>query len=168
MAPPEGSLSSLGIGPPFGAARCLSGAAFADGRWGWLAEAQGRFYMTFEREDVPADAIPPFPKLKLGETIRLGRDTPPLIVAEKSYGQADAAEGEIPYRLVPGERYPFADLSGPSGEFGTIDYGSDPPTVYLGRQVTLEELSVAERKRSREREARRVEPSEAGPGRRDQ
>jgi hypothetical protein len=24
-------------------------AAFADGRWGWLAEAQGRFYMTFPR-----------------------------------------------------------------------------------------------------------------------
>ena len=28
-------------------------AAFTDGRWGWLAEAQGRFYLTFERRAPP-------------------------------------------------------------------------------------------------------------------
>src|SRR5712692_10699179 len=34
-------------------------AAFADGRWGWLAEAQGRFYLTFEKP-APAKTIPSF------------------------------------------------------------------------------------------------------------
>src|SRR5436309_619137 len=33
-------------------------AHFADGRWGWLAEAQGRFYLTFE-SPAPPD-LPPF------------------------------------------------------------------------------------------------------------
>ena len=28
-------------------------AAFGDGRWGWLAEAQGRFYLTFTQPGPP-------------------------------------------------------------------------------------------------------------------
>ena len=37
-------------------------AAFDDGRWGWIAEAQGRFYVTFK---VEADA-PRMEQLRLG------------------------------------------------------------------------------------------------------
>src|SRR5256714_12653235 len=44
-------------------------AAFADGRWGWLAEAQGRFFLTF-RLQVPAPtALPPFESVRLGDSV---------------------------------------------------------------------------------------------------
>src|SRR5262245_16085252 len=36
---------------------------FADGRWGWLAEAQGRFYLTFQSD---AHALPTWDSLVLG------------------------------------------------------------------------------------------------------
>src|SRR6185436_540066 len=35
-------------------------AAFADGRWGWLAEAQGRFYLTFELSIPSSVQLPSF------------------------------------------------------------------------------------------------------------
>ncbi len=114
-------------------------AAFADGRWGWLAEAQGRFYMTFER---PAPAgLPGYDELRLGQTVGVG-DGLELVVAEKQRGQTSSARGEIPYRVIPGAVIPFADLSGPRGEFGTIDYSDGEPKLYVGRQVTLDELHI--------------------------
>jgi hypothetical protein len=114
-------------------------AAFTDGTWGWLAEAQGRFYLTFEKP-VPA-GLPDYPELRLGQKVAVA-DGVELIVAEKNTGQTASAIGEIPYRVVPGEAVPFADLSGPRGEFGTLDYSGDQQALYVGRQVTLDELGI--------------------------
>ena len=116
-------------------------AAFDDGRWGWLAEAQGRFYLTFQRQI--SNRIPPFAKLELGKPVQQIPTKVPLVVTEKGEARAVAAEGEIPYRLVPGETYSYADLSGLGGAFGTIDYGESPPAVFVGREVTLDELGFA-------------------------
>jgi hypothetical protein len=114
-------------------------AAFRDGRWGWLAEAQGRFYLTFEKPTPPD--LPGYEQLRLGQEVDVG-DGLRLVVAEKQRGQTAGAAGEIPYRVVPGQEIPFADLSGPRGEFGTLDYSGDTPVVYVGRQVTLDELGI--------------------------
>src|SRR5262249_27408559 len=60
-------------------------------------------------------------------------------------------------RLEPDAEYPYADLSGPGGEFGTLDYGDEPPAVYLGREVTLDDLGVPESVKAAHRERRQVE-----------
>lgn len=131
-------------------------AAFADGRWGWLAEAQGRFYMTFEQPLPEQALIPPIESLELGAPLAAIPTSVPLVVAEMGQATAAGAKGEIPYKLIPGEQYYYADLSGPGGEFATIDYGQDPPLVFVGRQVELSELGFPETVRAPEREARRV------------
>jgi hypothetical protein len=120
-------------------------AAFRDGRWGWLAEAQGHFYLTFEKP-APPD-LPGYEALQLGQAITL--DGQSLRVAEKARAHTAGAVGEMPYRVVPGQEIPFADLSGPRGEFGTLDYSGDGPAVYLGRQVSLDELGIPPGKRRR-------------------
>jgi hypothetical protein len=120
-------------------------AAFADGRWGWLAEAQGRFYLTFQKPTPPD--LPGFAELKLGQNVTAAPNTPPLTVVEKNTGKTTGARGEIPYRLIPGQEHPFADLSGPDGTFGTLDYSESAPQVFLGRQVTLDELGIPPGKR---------------------
>jgi hypothetical protein len=132
-------------------------AAFADGRWGWLAEAQGRYYVTFREPHPNLQGLPDFDHLHLGQSVapRLGR--PPLIAAEKATATALSAEGEIPYRLQPGQTYDYVDLSGPAGEFGTIDYSEETTLVFLGRQVTLDELGIPKMGQPRDHEARRVE-----------
>ncbi len=133
-------------------------AAFADGRWGWLAEAQGRFYMTFQKPVSGTELIPPFEMLQLGQPVPAASDAALLTVAETGEAEALGAKGEIPYRLVPGERYRYADLSGPRGEFATLDYSGDQdngvPSIFVGREVTLAELGIAGV--AAEREARRV------------
>ena len=128
-------------------------AAFQDGRWGWLAEAQGKFYMTFEQSLPEQSLIPPYAMLQLGEPV--SALSIPLSVAEKGQAEALGAKGEIPYKLVPGSQYLYADLSGPHGVFATLDYGSQPPAIYIGREVPLAEFGFLSH--APEREARRVE-----------
>ncbi|HEX6182720.1 MAG TPA: DUF4178 domain-containing protein [Pyrinomonadaceae bacterium] len=131
-------------------------AAFEDGRWGWLAEAQGRFYLTFQIQVPSPNALPSFEQLQLGQPVwAIPAQTPP-VVAEKGTARMLAAAGEIPYLLTPGETYAYADLSGASGVFGTLDYGEQPPLVFVGREVSLEELGLAHARRTTEREARGV------------
>ena len=131
-------------------------AAFADGRWGWLAEAQGRFYLTFQIQVPSPNALPTFDALQLGQQVWAIPAAAPPVVAEKGTAQMLAAKGEIPYLLTPGETYLYADLSGAGGVFGTLDYGEQPPLVFMGRETTLAELGLAHAQRTTEREARAV------------
>jgi hypothetical protein len=130
-------------------------ATFSNGWLGWLAEAQGRFYITFQYPMPEGVEVPPFEQLQLGQSVP-GLPWPtPLIVAETGRATALGAKGEIPYLLTPGETYYYADLSGVNGAFGTLDYNQSPPLVFLGQQVTLADLGITTT-RAPEREERRV------------
>jgi ssDNA-binding Zn-finger/Zn-ribbon topoisomerase 1 len=131
-------------------------AAFQDGRWGWLAEAQGRFYLTFQKPMPEQSLIEPFDMLELGEPVTALSSSVPLVVAEKAVARALGAKGEIPYKLVPGQEYEYADLSGAHGEFATLDYSESPPLVFVGREVALAELGFPANVSAPEREARHV------------
>lgn len=117
-------------------------AAFRGDRWGWLAEAAGKFYLTFAKSQTKLGA-----KLPAIESLELGRkfSSPglgTLQVAEIGVAQVVSAEGEIPFRVEPGHDLRYADLSGRDGVFATLDYSDEPPRAYLGRQVTLAELGL--------------------------
>jgi len=132
-------------------------AAFADGRWGWLAEAQGKYYLTFRTTPATTSTVPPFTKLQLGQSLNLGAGLRPMLVAEKGQARAVSAEGQIPYRLEPGAEYSYADLSGSHREFATLDYSDEPPLVFAGNEVTLTELGVPETRKIAEHQAREVQ-----------
>ena len=136
-------------------------ATFSNGWVGWLAEAQGRFYLTFYQPLPAGVALPTFDGLQLGQTIPEIPSPTPLMVQERGKGTSVAADGEIPYRLSPGEQFQYADLSGKNNAFATIDYSIDPPWVFVGSQVTLAEIGLGDAKPV-QREARRV--SAAGMG----
>ena len=130
-------------------------ATFSNGWLGWLAEAQGRFYLTFQYPVPDGVQVPQFDQLQLGQPVP-GLPWPtPLMVAETGRATARGAKGEIPYLLTPGETYYYADLSGVNNAFGTLDYNESPPLIYLGQQVTLAELGITTT-RAVEREERRV------------
>ena len=114
-------------------------AAFADGRWGWLAEAQGRYYLTFALTRPP-ETIPSRSALKLGMCVELVPGAPPLKVTEIGEARAVSAEGEIPYRFEPGLSYDYADLSGLDGAFATLDYSEETPLSFTGQELGLDGL----------------------------
>lgn len=114
-------------------------AYFADGKWGWITEAQGRFYVTFARQ---IERLPDFNSLVLGQPV-IGLSLPvQLVVAEKGIAEYLGAEGEIPFYFTPGERYYYADLSGQQNEFVTIDYSEQQPFIFIGWLVTLADLGI--------------------------
>lgn len=113
--------------------------ALDDGRWGWLAEAQGRFYLTFTQ--TSHGTLPSPADLQPGGLADLGPDGL-WTVDEVSEAAFHSAEGEIPWAVEPGATYRYADLSGRNGAFATLDYGEEPPLFFLGREVSLAELGI--------------------------
>ena len=109
-------------------------AAFDDGRWGWLAEAQGKFYVTFK--SAVAD-LPP------KNEVRIGGHWFDMVIAEAGTATLISGEGEIPWKVVPGGRYDYADLSGPHGRFATIDYSEATPLLFKGEETTLPNLGIS-------------------------
>ncbi|MEP6947365.1 MAG: DUF4178 domain-containing protein [Acidobacteriota bacterium] len=128
-------------------------ATFSNGWVGWLAEAQGKFYLTFYQPMPQGTVLPTFEGLQLGQVVTEIPNPTPLMVQERGSGTYAAAEGEIPYKLTPGEVFQFADLAGKNNAFATIDYSMTPPWVFVGTQVTLADIGLGDA-RPVQREAR--------------
>ena len=127
--------------------------AFADGSWGWLAEAQGRFYVTRRMSPRPVPhRVEPGQRFFLQG---LGRFT----VSDVKQPRIVGARGELPEPVTPGESPLTADCESEKGGFATIDYGdrSGPPVLYAGRQVPFEALHLGEL--AAEAEARQPRPA---------
>lgn len=116
--------------------------AFQNGQWGWIAEAQGRYYVTFQQPALQQATLPSFDALTPGQPVTAFGPTYPFVVAEKGWAKALGAKGEIPYKLTPGEMTAYVDIAGPQGMFGTIDYSEERPLVFLGREVPFHELGI--------------------------
>jgi hypothetical protein len=112
-------------------------AAFDDGTWGWVAEAQGRVYVTFGKA---VEGLPAYAHARVGSRITVGRRV--LTVVERRRAEFKAAQGELPFAVAPGSRFHYADVQGPEGVFGTIDYGTgtEPEALFLGEALTYEQL----------------------------
>src|SRR4051812_32498884 len=121
-------------------------ATFSNGWVGWLAEAQGRFYLTFFQPLPAGTQLPSFEGLQLGEPITQIPSETPLMVQERGHGTYAAADGEIPYKLDPGKKFAYAALSGKNKFFATIDYSMAPPWVFVGSQVSLDEIGLGDAK----------------------
>jgi len=104
------------------------------GDWTWIAFAQGRWYATRAVPNPPP--LPGIHQLRPGMQINLGQ-LGAFTVAEVGRRRVVSAEGELPQVARPGAVTPYADLGGPNGAFGTIDYGDGagvPTQLFLGRQ----------------------------------
>lgn len=112
-------------------------AAFDEGAWGWVAEAQGRIYLTFEKT---ADSLPAYSRAAVGSKIKTGNNI--LTVVERRRAKFISAEGELPTIVVPGKEYRYADVQGPNGVFGTLDYGTGETVeaFYLGQELSYIDL----------------------------
>lgn len=107
----------------------------------WVANAQGRWYTS---EEVPMQGpVPSFTSLRPGAQVDLlGHGL--YVVSEVAQRRVISGEGSLPNVPKPGIVTRYADLSGPRGAFGTIDYGDglEQPVVYLGSQFDPKELKL--------------------------
>jgi hypothetical protein len=107
---------------------------FADGRQGWLGEAQGAYAVSF----ATVYNVPSFNDLKVMAKVEIkGVVYQVLEVIEAKYL---AAEGELPFKPPLGEDAKTADLIGENGAFGTLDYSETPPAVFTGEYQDFDAL----------------------------
>jgi hypothetical protein len=116
---------------------------FADGSSAWLSEAQGRFHYMGQ---VALPPVPAYGDLVVGQTLDLG-PSGTFVVSEVRSVRFAAAQGELPFAVAPGRELRYADLSGPRGQFATLDYGTGhtAEALYVGREVTLADLGLRPR-----------------------
>jgi hypothetical protein len=114
--------------------------SFPDERWGWLAEAGGKYYLTFE---LPSVNVPARSTLSAGERIELGRQGT-FVVTDIKSARVVAAAGELPEEVPLEGTVWSVDLEGSGGAFATIDYGKpgDEPVTFAGKEVLLEDLGL--------------------------
>ncbi|HVW27750.1 MAG TPA: DUF4178 domain-containing protein [Polyangiaceae bacterium] len=119
--------------------------AFGGGAaWGWLAYAEGVWYVTsLSPTKVP---VPAFERLHVETDVLLG-EAGPFRVAEVKRARVVSAEGELPARIPPGLQRRYADLFGVDPAFATIDYGdgTGAPEIFVGRRFQEHELVLTAR-----------------------
>ena len=114
---------------------------FHDGGWGWLAYAQGNWYVTAKVDG--AHALPPWDQVALESDLPLGA-AGSFRAIEVKKASISSAEGELPMAVVAGQERFYVDLAGVGGGFATIDYGdqSAAPELFVGRQLPESALQV--------------------------
>lgn len=117
--------------------------SFADGTWGWLAEAQGRLYFTRPLRGAPN--APRRAAVRSGKTFQLP-GAGQVTVDEVNEASFASAEGELPFTPRVGAVYHFADASGDDATFVTLDYGEgeDVPEVFAGRELSYAGAGLGE------------------------
>lgn len=115
--------------------------AFTNGQWGWLASAQGNWYLTAE---IPHPGPLPF-----WDQVHVEQDIPlapgmTFRAVEVKRGTLVSGEGELPFAVTQGQERYYVDLVGPNNGFATIDYGdrSAPPQLFIGKQVPEAALAI--------------------------
>lgn len=113
--------------------------AFPGDRWGWLAEAQGKQYLMFERKLSSQTKLPDYDSVGVGGSVQLGKSD--FTCNEKGVAKNASAEGDIPWAFRPGGEHRFIDLSGPEGTFATFEYG-ETNHAYVGKEIAIADLAL--------------------------
>ena len=114
---------------------------FDDQRTGWLGEAAGEFFVSFEH--APELAPPPFEGLNVEDRVDL--DGRFFEVTNLEAATCIAGQGELPFKVGAGYAAPVVDLRLDS-TFASIDYSDvedgGVPRVYIGERVNARDLKL--------------------------
>ncbi len=125
-------------------------AYFDDGRFGWLAEAQGTLAILFEPKNPQVyrtiledlqDHDQSF--LLLGREVEIS--SVPFVVSDIKKAESIVVEGEMPRMSPLGTFFTAIDMMGPSGEIATAEFIPQPPArrAFVGRYVGFTDLRLS-------------------------
>lgn len=115
---------------------------FADGRTGWLSDAQDEYAVTFAQPD--AGALPASGQLRPGHAVSLGGDPTRWTVGVITAARYAGTEGELPFASGSRDQALFIDLRSEDGRLATLDYSDGAPALYTGEFVTFDSLGLRE------------------------
>jgi len=108
----------------------------------WLQEDEGD-YALFEKSDIMPENTN-FEELKVGA--KYAFDNKELFISEKNTAQIIGGEGELPYRVIPGEKANFADgIIVGEGIQTSLEFLPNEKQFYIANHsVKLEDFSFTE------------------------
>ena len=119
-----------------------------DGAVAWLSEDERE--LSLEQAVQPDQPLPPLSALRPG--LSLGLEGVVHTVRELGTATCVGGEGQLPFTIQPGERYPYADLASLDGvRFASLEYELDGASAhaFAGRVLGHDELVLdAEREPS--------------------
>ncbi len=141
---------------------------FSDGTWGWLANAQGRWYLTYEREGA---GLPTWEALAAGvRGTFASTGSLEWVVSERGGSALVSAEGELPFPVIPLSSGRYVDLEAEGNAFASVDFGdgTGAAKLFVGRrlsehEITLKQTALGPRPTSRIQVKKLACPSCGGP-----
>ncbi len=124
-------------------------AYFDDGRFGWVAEAQGLLAILFEITDRTVkqnlrEGLKRYdtPEAMLGHRIEI--DSLPLTVSDIKRAECIVVEGETPRISSLGTPWTAIDFMGPNGEIATAEFVAQPSAhrLFFGNYVRISDLRM--------------------------
>ncbi|MCX6855096.1 MAG: DUF4178 domain-containing protein [Verrucomicrobia bacterium] len=116
-------------------------ADFGDGTTGWIAEAQG-FYMVSFEHSAPA-LTEKNHNFVAGQKLNLQNEE--WLVTDVKTAKCIAVEGELPFVAPPGWERVGIDLTGPYGQFGSIEITEyQKRSFFVGEYAQFEDLNFSE------------------------
>lgn len=110
---------------------------FISGRKVWLQEDEGTF-IAFDKAAITT-AIPEFKSIKVGSTIQINDQ--PVFIVEKNEAVIAGGEGELQFKILPGESVDYADGNS-AGKVVSIEFAPDEIAMSIGSQIPLSEIRV--------------------------
>lgn len=111
---------------------------FDDGTTGWLSEDNQELCLEEEAKNA---VVALFESYHLSSRIKIGDRE--FVVEETGMAECLGAEGDLPFAILPGEKFPYVDASSPDGRDSLgIEYDDAKPTVYIGHWLRYASLQM--------------------------
>lgn len=111
-----------------------------DGSEGWIQEDDGSFTVFHKRRTLSDRRD--LSHVPVGEFSDLLGNGQQIFVTHKSKAQVNGGEGELPFRIIPGEAADFVDGIW-DGNVVSIEMLPDEHSIYMGEIVELAELGLS-------------------------
>ncbi len=108
-----------------------------NGKESWVSVDEGEIAIETLVQDKLN--VPAYESLKIGSVLNINRIR--MTVIEMNTATMIGAQGELPFRAVPGEKYNYIDLLGPKRASFTIEYQTGGIECYRGVWIDPFEIS---------------------------
>ena len=111
---------------------------FANGQSGWLGEALGEYFLSFETK---AKKLPRFEDVSLNDEITINHTK--YFATNIGHSVVVSYEGELPFIMTGSYQLPYIDLRSQSKKAATLDYsdGGEQPLFFEGVYAEFDELN---------------------------
>ncbi|MEM6802509.1 MAG: DUF4178 domain-containing protein [Bacteroidota bacterium] len=110
-----------------------------DGSTLWVQEDDGSFVVFYYEEELSYRLD--YARTRVGSTVEITAEINNVFVTAKSKAHIQGGEGELPFRVIPGNQADFIDGI-MQGKIVSAEFLPDENVVYVGEAVELEDLKL--------------------------